>query len=74
MPTTNTWNHFMETEDQKWVVFDGNQIPKTDVILEFLSAKMQDSENLGSVGYEKYKGKRMSPIRNRRYFENVGFG
>ena len=36
-PDTNTWYHFMEIEGQKWLVLDGNLIPKRDSILELFS-------------------------------------
>ena len=39
MPTTNIWYRFMKTDDQKLAVFDGNQIPKRDTILESFSTK-----------------------------------
>ena len=40
-PNPNTWYRFMKTDGQKWVVFDGNLIPKRYLILESFSTKFK---------------------------------
>ena len=57
IPTTNTWNHFIETKSQKRVVFNGKQIPKQDVILESFSTKFrtQASCRAKDIGNETEK-------------------
>ena len=47
-PNPNIWYRFMETDDQKWVVFDGNLVPKWDSILESFSIKFKTQSPCGA--------------------------
>ena len=44
MPNTTTWYRFIETRCQKWVVFDGKQVPKRDTVLGLCYAKLKTQE------------------------------
>ena len=53
MPNPNTWYRFMETDDQKWEVFDGNLILKRDLILDSFSTKFKNQSHWGAEEMEQ---------------------
>ena len=57
-PNPNTWYRFMDTDGQKWVVFDGNLILKRDAILDsfFTKFKTQSPWRVDGMDQEKRKG------------------
>ena len=56
-PNINTWYRFMKTEGQKWMVFDGNMIPKRDSILKSFSTKSKTQPPWGVDEMEQEIGK-----------------
>ena len=53
MLNPNTWCRFMETDDQKWEVFDGNLILKRDLILDSFSTKFKNQSPWGAEEMEQ---------------------
>ena len=69
----DTPNRFMKTDGQKWVVFDGNLIPKRYLILESLSTKIKtqspwEADEMEQTG----KGGVKDAITEILYFWNLG--